>query len=207
MSFPLWLFNDTDEKAALTARITVEDADGKIYDEHIVNRTLEPYSRISQPQTVLLPDRTGDYILRAELVRGRTAQVKYPVVSKWDIRTFRTTVPAEVAAQRIYIPADESGTAGFRPGQRTGTYAGIRASRPAALRPEKLGTYRSRRHRRGRNDPAGSRTGRLGGSARRRGYRPGARLSPGKRRRRMGPLQGVVKIENPARNVTNCSRG
>ena len=62
VSFPLWLFNDTDEKAALTARITVEDADGKIYDEHIVNRTLEPYSRISQPQTVLLPDRTGDYI-------------------------------------------------------------------------------------------------------------------------------------------------
>lgn len=108
VSFPLWFFNDTDDKAALTARITVEDADGKIYDEHIVNRTLGPYSRISQPQTVLLPDRTGDYILRAELVRGRTAQVKYPVVSKWDIRTFRTTVPAEVAAQRIYIPADES---------------------------------------------------------------------------------------------------
>ena len=107
VTFPLWFFNDTDEEAALTARITVEDADGKIYDEHIVNRTLVPYSRISQPQTVSLPDHTGDYILRAELVRGRTAQVKYPVVSKWDIRTFRTTVPAEVAAQRIYIPADE----------------------------------------------------------------------------------------------------
>lgn len=108
VEFPLWFFNDTDEAAALTARITVEDADGKIYDEHTVERTLTPWARISQPQAVRLPDRPGDYILRAELVRGRTAQVKYPVVSKWDIRTFRPTVPREVAARRVCIPSDEA---------------------------------------------------------------------------------------------------
>lgn len=186
VSFPLWLFNDTDEKAALTARITVEDADGKIYDEHIVNRTLEPYSRISQPQTVLLPDRTGDYILRAELVRGRTAQVKYPVVSKWDIRTFRTTVPAEVAAQRIYIPADESELLAFA---RDNGLALMQESAQADLL---LFGRKSWEH----IAAGGTAVGETIRQALERGASAvlldagdiaGARLSPGKRRRRMGP--------------------
>ena len=107
LTFPLWFFNDTDSAADLTARVTVEDAYGRIYAEGNVSRTLSPYARESLPHTLRLPVREGDYVLRAELTQGRPLQVKYPVVSKWDIRIFSPEVPAEIAQCCIYVPESE----------------------------------------------------------------------------------------------------
>ena len=105
--FPLWFFNDTDSVADLTARVTVEDAYGRIYAEGNVSRTLSPYARESLLHALRLPVRVGDYVLRAELIQGRPSQVKYPVVSKWDIRIFSPEVPAEIAQCGIYVPESE----------------------------------------------------------------------------------------------------
>lgn len=198
VTFPLWFFNDTDSAAGLTARVTVEDACGKIYDEHIVDRPLAPHARTSHPQSVSLPRGTGDYVIKAELVGGRPEQVKNPVVSKWDIRTFRPVVPANVAASRVYIPAEEIELRAFA------TSNGLKTT-PESERADLLLFSRKSWERIASGDPAIGKAihGALlrgasavlldvGDIALGQGY-----PRPGDDAEVWGPLQGVVRIENP----------
>lgn len=107
VEFPLWYFNETDSARTMTAKVTVEDAHGKIYYTNTYARQADPFSTQTITAAVQIPEREGAYIIKAELVE-RPANVKYPVVSKWDVRAFAPKMPSQLQGKKIYIPADEN---------------------------------------------------------------------------------------------------
>ncbi len=107
IEFPVYFFNDMEDNTNLVAKLTVEDKSGKIYSEQNLNANVKAFSKEIQMVKVVLPEKTGDFIVKAVL-QNRPEQVKYPVYSAWEIRTFRTEIPEELAKLKIYIPQDET---------------------------------------------------------------------------------------------------
>lgn len=106
ISFPVCFFNDKSAGTNLSARLTVEDRFGKIYSEQIISARLSGYSKISQPVDVVLPEKEGRWLLKAELC-NRPENVNYPVVSEWEIHTFRAQLPEELKDIVIAVPENE----------------------------------------------------------------------------------------------------
>lgn len=106
LRIPLYTFNDLDEHKALQTIVTLTDNFGKIYFDQTVTRQLAPFTHAIDTITLTIPEKVGDYTLRAELM-NRPEGVCYPVVSQWDVRTFSAVVPEKVRQARVYVPAEE----------------------------------------------------------------------------------------------------
>ncbi|MCL2649628.1 MAG: glycoside hydrolase [Candidatus Azobacteroides sp.] len=107
VDLPIYFFNDEKENARLSAKLTIEDKFGKIYSEQNLYAGVNAFSQTTQTVKITLPEKTGDFIVKAVL-QNRPEQVKYPVYSAWDVRTFRANVPEELTKLRLYIPQDET---------------------------------------------------------------------------------------------------
>lgn len=106
VDLPLHFFNDTDSAATLFARVEVADAFERHDFSRIVSCRVDPYSKEVVTCRVAMPDACGDYRLRATLLNP-TDEVKYPVVSEWDIRVFEARVPEALTRAAVYIPESE----------------------------------------------------------------------------------------------------
>ncbi len=106
LQIPLYFFNDLDESKTLQTHITLTGNDGKIYFEQTVSKQLDPYTQAIDSFSLTMPKRVGDFTLRAELM-NRPADVRYPVVSEWEVRTFQATIPEKVSRARIFVPSEE----------------------------------------------------------------------------------------------------
>ncbi|WP_455498696.1 glycoside hydrolase [Coprobacter sp.] len=106
ISFPVCFFNDKSDSTELSARLTVEDRFGKIYSEQIISAGLSGYSKISRPVNVVLPEKEGRWLLKAELC-NRPESVSYPVVSEWEIHTFRAQLPEALKEVVVAVPENE----------------------------------------------------------------------------------------------------
>lgn len=106
VDLPLHFFNDTDSAATLFARVEVVDAHERHDFSRIVTCKVGPYSKEVVTCRVGMPDVCGDYRLRTTLLNP-TDEVKYPVVSEWDIRVFEAAVPEKLARAAVYIPESE----------------------------------------------------------------------------------------------------
>lgn len=107
VTVPLHFINDTDRRSTLTATVEVTDHNSRRSYVKTVECRVEPYSKEVTPCKVEMAADCGEYILRATLLNP-TEDVKYPVVSEWDIRVFKASVSPLAASARIYIPANET---------------------------------------------------------------------------------------------------
>ncbi len=106
INLPLYLFNDEDNNNLLQIRVTIEDKSGEISWQKNVDRMLKAWSREIEHLDVTMPASTGDYTLKAEILNP-PAELRYPVVSAWDFRVYKATLPANLEGVKIAIPASE----------------------------------------------------------------------------------------------------
>lgn len=106
VDFPIHFFNDTDKASGLSARVEILDKDGRQMYAGTSGCRVEAYGKEIVPCSVVMPMQCGDYILRTTL-QNPPAEVKYPVVSEWDIRVFEAEVPENTAKASVYIPSCE----------------------------------------------------------------------------------------------------
>ncbi|MGE4434315.1 MAG: glycoside hydrolase family 2 TIM barrel-domain containing protein [Bacteroidales bacterium] len=125
LTVPVYFFNDFSSTQTLKTKITLTDAQGKKYIEQYLEKEVSASSQTTENVTLTMPEQIADYTLTAELI-NRPAGVKYPVISAWDLRTFRATVPTKVASAKIYTPDDETELKSF-----IGNYGLQKANLPA----------------------------------------------------------------------------
>lgn len=106
VKFPLWLLNDTRNENKFNIRLTLTDENGKIYYENLLNYDVAAYTNRPESQEIAIPRKAGRYTLSAELL-NRPDEVKYPIVSKWDIHVFKPTVPEKLLSPDFAVAADE----------------------------------------------------------------------------------------------------
>ena len=105
LSFPLYLFNNSEGKTSFKIKLSICDSDQKIYEEKnlVYNDILQSSSEV-RLQEMKLPDDTGKYIIKAELI-NRDDNIRYPVISKWEINIFRPVV--SLSLKSAIVGADE----------------------------------------------------------------------------------------------------
>lgn len=91
-SIPLFFFNDTETDTLLEYKISIENKWGKIYYEQIAETDVNAFTHRSLPIELIMPGIEGEFTLKAELL-NRPVNVKYPVVSSWDIRILKAKIP------------------------------------------------------------------------------------------------------------------
>lgn len=106
VTVPLHFFNDTGADAGMKAVVTVTDAFGKCYFRREISRWVSPWSKVVADVRVKMPAKRGGYLLRTELINP-TPEVKYPVVSDWDVRVLEAVVPEAVRRATVMIPDGE----------------------------------------------------------------------------------------------------
>lgn len=125
ITLPVYFFNDTPADQTLKTKVTLTDPQGKIYYEHYLNKATRAFSQATENITLVLPELISDYTLTAELV-NHPAEIKHPITSAWDIRTFHATVPDKVASAKVWAPGDEKELQSF-----TGNYGLKKVGLPA----------------------------------------------------------------------------
>jgi len=106
ISVPLFFFNDTKNGTSLSAKIWIEDRSGKIFNEQNVKTDIKAFEHLTKEISVSMPSIEGQFTLKAELL-NRPVNIKYPVVSSWDIRTFTAKMPVNLAKKSIAIAENE----------------------------------------------------------------------------------------------------
>lgn len=106
IKIPLYYFNDLDSTKKMKVRFTISDPNGRQMMSRSFDEEVSAFSQVVDTITVTLPKEQGDYRLSAELV-NRPSSVRYPVVSSWDIRTFRAVTPKILKQKTFYAPKDE----------------------------------------------------------------------------------------------------
>lgn len=104
---PVYLFNDENEKSRFDINLLITNKTGKVFYKKSFSATVNALSKIVENVSVKLPADLGDYTISAELL-NRPQTVKYPVVSKWDIRILQASVPENVKDLCVGIAADET---------------------------------------------------------------------------------------------------
>jgi beta-galactosidase len=104
---PLYIFNDTRDKGNFKIRITLKDSYGKIFTEKFITPDeITPFTTRIENTNMTLPTKTGKYLISAELL-NRPENVKYPVISRWEINVFRSEVPPVLVQSDFSVGADE----------------------------------------------------------------------------------------------------
>lgn len=107
LSFPLYLFNNTDSTYDYKIRLLLKDVNGRIcYEYEELFKNIASHKTQIKNQSLALPLKPGKYIISAELL-NRPRQVKYPVVSHWEINIFESVVPESLLKQDLTVAADE----------------------------------------------------------------------------------------------------
>lgn len=107
ISFPLYLFNNTDSIYDFKIRLLLKDRTGRIYNENeAIFKDIASHITQIKKQSLALPLKPGKYILSAELL-NRPQQVKYPVVSQWEFNVFVPVVSEKLMKQDVAVAADE----------------------------------------------------------------------------------------------------
>ncbi|HLP74637.1 MAG TPA: hypothetical protein VK155_17155 [Bacteroidales bacterium] len=105
LSFPLYLFNDTEEKTAFRVMLSVRDLNDRIlYESYTDYDNVLPFTSPVKNQELTLPAETGKYIISAELV-NRPENVRYPLISKWEVNVFSPVVNKSL--NTLFVGADE----------------------------------------------------------------------------------------------------
>jgi hypothetical protein len=107
ISVPVYLFNDYNKAADLSVKLTVENKAGNVFYTKEFVAKVDAISKKIEQVAVNLPAEIGDYILKAELI-NKPSTVKYPVVSTWDVRVLKATVPANVQQLKVGVPDNET---------------------------------------------------------------------------------------------------
>ena len=107
LQLPVYLFNDLSEDAALSVSVSIEDEEGRVFFNRDFTTNVPAFSKKIEQVAVEMPASTGDYVIKAELI-NRPDVVKYPVVSEWDFRVFKASVPEHVKNTRIAVPEYET---------------------------------------------------------------------------------------------------
>jgi len=92
IKIPLYMFNDTETPDSMHVHITVEDSTGNTYSADSFTDYVSAFSKKMIEKEITLPDKEGSWILKTELL-NRPAQVKYPVVSEWTVHTLMSQAP------------------------------------------------------------------------------------------------------------------
>lgn len=95
VTIPLFFFNDTESNSFLESKLSIIDKWGKIYHEQKVKHYLKAYEHKSVLVEFKMPEKVGEYTICAELI-DRPSEVKYPIVSSWDIRVFKAKAPCNL---------------------------------------------------------------------------------------------------------------
>ncbi len=106
LDLPVYLFNDDEHKADLKVQLKIEDKAGKVFFTKIFTSTVNAFDKVIEKVAVELPSNTGDYFIKAELL-NKPAEVKYPVISEWNIRVVKAEVPPNLKNLKVAIPDDE----------------------------------------------------------------------------------------------------
>ncbi len=106
VTIPVYFFNDTGHEDTLNVIICIVNNDEKIFSEHRIRVKVKPYSRVIQNVTLTTPSEEGEFTFKAILV-NRPENVKYPVVSEWDFRTYKAKVPVELKGLKFGIANDD----------------------------------------------------------------------------------------------------
>lgn len=107
LNLPIYLFNDTPDKNKFEIKLSIKDSFGKILNEQLLNYTnISSFTTNVEYSKMKLPLKTGKYTLSAELV-NRPEQVKYPVISQWEVNVYKTTVPDILLKSDITVAAEE----------------------------------------------------------------------------------------------------
>jgi beta-galactosidase len=104
--FPLYIFNDTRDEEGFNIRLLLTDENDKICYDHLLNYNVTPFTTLSENQEICIPPKPGRYILSAELL-NLPDQVKYPVISKWEIHVFKPEVPDNLVKLDLKVASDE----------------------------------------------------------------------------------------------------
>jgi beta-galactosidase len=107
ISVPLYLFNDTRNKNKFNIILSLKDRNGKIFLERsLTYEEIPSFTTQVKNLDVILPSKTGKYVLSAELM-NRPEAVKYPVVSQWEINIFVPQKPEILLQSGLSVAADE----------------------------------------------------------------------------------------------------
>ncbi len=91
----VYFFNDTDSDELLRATINIVDKNVKgsaIFFSGVIEEFVQAFGRKVVQEELTLPDMEGDWEINVGL-NNSDMEVKYPIVSSWDVRTFRPSVP------------------------------------------------------------------------------------------------------------------
>lgn len=102
------LLNDTPTPCDAVCMVHIEDCrtSRTVGHDCFVQAHIPPRGRDVQTVSLPLPDTEGDFLVTAVLVDPADI-VDYPVVSFWQIRTLRPTVPTALTGARVCVPGQE----------------------------------------------------------------------------------------------------
>lgn len=103
---PVYLFNDTKEEYNANITISIVDESGKNYGRISFTEEIGAYSKIVTLKVIQMPDLQGVYTIKAEL-ENPPSEVKYPVISQWDFRVFKRSIPEQLTTIQVGIPSEE----------------------------------------------------------------------------------------------------
>jgi beta-galactosidase len=107
ITLPVYIFNDEDKAADLSVTVTVENKTGDILATKSFISHITAFSKKIEQAEVSLPSIAGDYILKATL-NNKPVTVRHPVVSVWDIRVVKATVPENIKNIKIAVADNET---------------------------------------------------------------------------------------------------
>lgn len=107
LRFPLYLFNNTDQKKDFNVKIVLRDHNNRIYtEEDLTFRDISSFTTQIENQKLILPSEPGRYVVSAELM-NRPGEVHYPVISKWEINVYEPVTPAVLLNSGILVSSEE----------------------------------------------------------------------------------------------------
>lgn len=101
INLPIYLFNDR-MTSDFDVRIQVIDNNDRIWKELTLKETVSSYTTKVLNLVLQMPDVQGNYVVKAELM-NRPEDVKFPVVSSWDIRIFEAEVPQSLLSISVGV--------------------------------------------------------------------------------------------------------
>lgn len=105
ISFPLYFFNDRTEDL-FHVRVQIIDSNGKIFYEKLITKLVPSYSVQIEELDLKLPESIGEYTIQAELI-NKPFDVKYPVVSSWNVRVFLPKISPSMDNIKIGVSETE----------------------------------------------------------------------------------------------------
>ena len=106
IDLPVYFFNDR-VSSEFNVRVQVVDTNGRIWEEKIIKEFVSSYTTKVVEFNIQMPDKVGDYTVKAELI-NRPEDVKFPVVSSWDVRVFEAKCPQSLLSAVVGVsPAEK----------------------------------------------------------------------------------------------------